>query len=135
MLVVVVGGLVSQLCPTPCNPKDSSHQAPLSIGFSRQDTGVGCYFLLQGIFLTRDQIHASCLCRQILLPLSHLGSPVTDFKGTKRSKDIAMTRPWLYLNRNRNSKSVRTPSSVSKVKISLVTQWKHPMDLSRDLLF
>ena len=53
MLVVVVGGLVSQLCPIPCNPKDSSHQAPLSMGFSRQDTGVGCYFLLQGIFLTQ----------------------------------------------------------------------------------
>ena len=38
-----------------------------------------------------------------------------------------MTRPWLYLNRNRNNKLVRTPSSVSKVKISLVTQWKHPL--------
>ena len=28
-------------------------QAPLSMGFSRQDTGVGCHFLLQGIFLTQ----------------------------------------------------------------------------------
>ena len=30
-----------------------AHQAPLSLGFSRQkNTGVGCRALLQGIFLT-----------------------------------------------------------------------------------
>ena len=28
-----------------------AHQAPLPIGFSRQNTGVGCHFLLQRIFL------------------------------------------------------------------------------------
>ena len=28
-------------------------QAPLSMEFSRQNTRVGCYFLLQGIFLTQ----------------------------------------------------------------------------------
>ena len=28
-------------------------QASLSLGFSRQDTGVGCHALLQGIFLTQ----------------------------------------------------------------------------------
>ena len=31
-----------------------AYQAPLSMGFSRQDTGVGCHALLQGIFPTRD---------------------------------------------------------------------------------
>ena len=30
-----------------------AHQAPLSMCFSRQDTGVGCHSLLQGIFLTQ----------------------------------------------------------------------------------
>ena len=29
-----------------------AHQAPPTMGFSRQDTGVGCHFLLQGIFPT-----------------------------------------------------------------------------------
>ena len=29
-------------------------QAPLSTEFSRLSTGVGCHFLLQGIFLTRN---------------------------------------------------------------------------------
>ena len=28
-------------------PETAAHQAPLSLGFSRQDTGVGCHFLLQ----------------------------------------------------------------------------------------
>ena len=30
-----------------------ARQAPLSMGFSRQDTGVGCHALLQGIFLNQ----------------------------------------------------------------------------------
>ena len=29
------------------------HKAPLSREFSRQNTGLGCHFLLQGIFLTQ----------------------------------------------------------------------------------
>ena len=34
-------------------PWTLAHQAPLSMGFSSQNTGVGCQFLLQGIFLTQ----------------------------------------------------------------------------------
>ena len=34
-------------------PWTIAHKAPLSMGFSRQDTGMGCHFLLQGIFLTQ----------------------------------------------------------------------------------
>ena len=33
-----------RLCTTP---QRAAHQAPPSLGFSRQDTGVGCHFLLQ----------------------------------------------------------------------------------------
>ena len=54
-------------------------QAPLSMGFfSSKNTGVGYYFLLQGIFPTQGlNPHLLCLlhCRQILYPLSHQGSP------------------------------------------------------------
>ena len=47
--------LVVQLCPTLCDPVDCiAHQASLSMGFSRQEYGVGYHFLLQGLFLTRD---------------------------------------------------------------------------------
>ena len=55
-------------------------QAPLSTGFSRKEyfPGVGCYFLLQGIFPTQES-NPCLLCHlhwQVdSLPLSHLGSP------------------------------------------------------------
>ena len=38
-----------QSCPTLCKTVD--RQAPLSMGFSSEDAGVGCHALLQGIFL------------------------------------------------------------------------------------
>ena len=35
-------------------PRTVAHQAPLSMGlFPSKNTGVGCHFLLQGIFLTQ----------------------------------------------------------------------------------
>ena len=43
-----------------------------------KNTGVGCHFLLQGIFPTQGSNPCLlCLlhCREILYPLSHLGSP------------------------------------------------------------
>ena len=45
----------TQLCPTLAIPRTVAGQAPLSMGFpqARYNTGVGCHFLLQGIFLTQ----------------------------------------------------------------------------------
>ena len=34
-------------------PGTVAHQAPLSMGFLDKNTGVGCHFLLQGIFPTQ----------------------------------------------------------------------------------
>ena len=54
-------------------------QAPLSMGLLRQEYGVGCRFLLQGIFQTQPSNPIFlCLahCRQILYLLSHRGSPI-----------------------------------------------------------
>ena len=49
-----------QSCLTLCDPVDSrACQAPLSIGFSVKNTGMGCHALLQGIFLTQGS--NSCL--------------------------------------------------------------------------
>ena len=42
-----------------------AHQALQSMGFSRQDTGVGCHFLLHGIFLTQGANLCLGHCRQI----------------------------------------------------------------------
>ena len=53
-------------------------QAPLFMGFPRQNIGVGCHFLLQGIFPTQGW--NLCLVSPALqvdsLPLSHQGGPV-----------------------------------------------------------
>ena len=40
-----------------------------------KNTGVGCHFLLQGIFLTWGSNPGLLHCRQILYQLSHKGSP------------------------------------------------------------
>ena len=52
-----------------------AHQVPLSMGFfSGKKTGMRCYFLLQGDFLTWGSNSGLLLCRQILYLLSHQGS-------------------------------------------------------------
>ena len=62
-----------------------TRQVPLFMGFSRQEYGVGCHFLLQGIFLTQGS-NPSLLCllhrRQILYLLSPWGSPLLLFMVT-----------------------------------------------------
>ena len=51
------------------------HQASLSMGFPRQEFGMGCHFLLLGILPTQG-LNPSLLCWQTdSLPLSHQGSP------------------------------------------------------------
>ena len=50
---IYILALVAKLCLTLATPQTITHQAPLSMRFPRQDTGVGCQFLLQGIFLTQ----------------------------------------------------------------------------------
>ena len=66
-----IGGLVSQSCPTPCDPLDC--HLPVS-SVSGKNTGVGCHFLLQGIFLTQALNLGLLHCRQILYQLSYKGS-------------------------------------------------------------
>ena len=60
------GGLVTKLSLTLKTPWTGARQAPLSMGFPRQEYGVGCHFLLQGISQPRDRTQASCIGRQIL---------------------------------------------------------------------
>ena len=46
-----VCALVAQLCPTLCDPMNCSLLCPWD--FPGKNTGMGCHFLLQGIFLTQ----------------------------------------------------------------------------------
>ena len=60
--------VVAQLCPTLATPQTLACQAPWdSLG---KNTGVGCHFLLQGIFLTQESNPCLLHCRQTLYPLS-----------------------------------------------------------------
>ena len=52
-----------------------ARQAPLSRGSPGRNTGVGCHFLLQGIFPTQASNSHHLYCRQILYSLSHQASP------------------------------------------------------------
>jgi len=53
--------------------------------YPSKNTGVGCHFLRQESFQPRDWTCSSCIGRWILLPLSHLGSPVTVIMFTTES--------------------------------------------------
>ena len=54
--------LVAQSCLF-ATPWSVAHQAPLSMGFSRQEYGVGWYSLCQGIFLTQRPNLGPLHCR------------------------------------------------------------------------
>ena len=68
--------LVTQLCPTLCDPTDCSPPGSSVHGDSPgKDTGVGCRALLQGIFPTQGSDPGLPHCGEILYCLSHQGSP------------------------------------------------------------
>ena len=64
----------AQVCLTLCILMNCSPQAPLSMGFSRQEY-LDCHFLLQGIFPAQGSNSSLLHWLVDSLPLSHLGSP------------------------------------------------------------
>ena len=70
-----VQSVVTRSCRLFATPRTTGHQAPESMGFSRQNTGVDCHFLLQGTFPTQGSNLGLPHWRQILYCLSHKGSP------------------------------------------------------------
>ena len=79
--------LVTQPCPTICNPQDCSPPLLCPWNFPDKNTGVGSHSLLQGIFPTQGSnlfllhllhlLHWQVDC----LPLHHLGSPQAGWLG------------------------------------------------------
>ena len=82
--------LVAQLCPTLCDPMGCSPPgSSVHADSPGKNTGVGCHFLLQGIFPTQGlNLHLLCFlyCRWILYPLSHWESHWT----TREVPDILL---------------------------------------------
>ena len=52
-----------------------AHQASLSMGFPNKNTGLGCHFLLWGVFPTQGSNLGLLHWQAGSLPLSHQGSP------------------------------------------------------------
>ena len=92
-------------------------QAPLSMEFSGKSTGVGCHFLLQGIFPTQGLNLGLPHCRQTLYHLSHQGTPsVTqmELKNVmlhKISRQPSSCRLTPFTRRSRNGKHWQWQSS------------------------
>ena len=67
--------LVSQSCPTLCDPMDCRPPGSSVPGdFPGKNTGVGCHGLLQGFFPTQGSNPGLPHCRRVLYHLSHQGS-------------------------------------------------------------
>ena len=68
--------LVTQLCPSLCDPTDCSLPGSSIHGdCPGKSTGVGCHALLQGIFPTQGPNPGLTHCRWILYHLSHEANP------------------------------------------------------------
>ena len=78
-------------------PWTVAHQAPLSMGFSSKNTGVGCHFLLHAIFLTQGSNLRLLYWQADSLPLSPPRKPlVSCHTGVKCSHSNEWDR---YVNR------------------------------------
>ena len=90
--------LVSQSCPTLCDPMDYSPPDSSVHGDSPgKTTGVGCHAFLQGIFPIQDQGSnpGLLLCRWILNCLSHRGSPrILEWVVYPFSRGSSQPRNW-----------------------------------------
>ena len=68
------------------------------MGFSRQEYGVGCHALLQGIFPTQDRAcvsYVSCIGRRVLYPYCHLGSSSILILSFSRTAPSPGDFPWV----------------------------------------
>ena len=71
------------------NPVDCNHQAPPSMGFSGKNTGVGCHFLLQGIFPNQGSNPGLPHCRQTLYRLNYAQIALRTFGPILTLRDTA----------------------------------------------
>ena len=88
-----------QLCPTLCSPMDGSPQAPLSMGFSRQEYWSGLLCSPTGDISNRNHTHVSnvsCIGRKVLYHWCHLGLVRETEKWTITMFSDRMWFRWAY---------------------------------------
>ena len=97
---------------------DSSLQCSSVPGiFPGKNTGVGCYFLLQGIFLTQGS-NLSLLHWQVdSLPLSHQESQISRFSSVQSLSRVRLfATPWIAARQA----SLSTTNSQSSLKLTSI---------------
>ena len=77
-----------------------------------KNTGIGCYFLLQGIFPIQGSNSGLPLCRQILYSLSHRGS-----------QDQARILERVAISFSKGSSQPRNPTQISYISGRFFTDW------------
>ena len=88
--------LVTQSCPTFWRPHGLQPTRLLCPQNSPdKTTGVGCHFLLQGIFPTQGLNPGLLHCRQTLYWLSHQGIPFTLWRKKRKESEVAQSCPTL----------------------------------------
>ena len=91
------GGLVAQSPPAVvlATPWTVALQVALSMGFPGKSTGVGCHFLLQGIFLTQGSNSGLLHCRQTLC---HIIFCRNDFKYISSKRRVEKALLFFFQN-------------------------------------
>ena len=103
--------------------------------FPGKNAGVGCYFLLQGIFPTQGSNPGLPHCRQILYCLSHQGSPkILEWVVYPFSRGSSWSRNWtavscLLYQLSYQGRSIPKSSGIFKSSFILIYQ-KHLPSLS-----
>ena len=78
---------VAQSCPTLCDSMEPTRLLH-PWDFPGKSTGVGCHFLLQGIFPTQGSNPGLPHCRQTLYCLSHQGSRIEEEMRSKKWRNL-----------------------------------------------
>mgnify|MGYP006996447845 CR=1 FL=1 len=118
--------LVTQLCPTPCNPMDSSPPGSSVHGILQERIlVVDSYSLLQGIFPTHGSNPGLLHSKQILYRLGHQGSPTVyywiKFPISERIWEILL---YLLIWRENQSKTLITCLCGSSKGKGWCTRWR-----------
>ena len=90
---------VTKSWPTLCDPMDCRMPGSCFWDFPGKNTGVGCYALLEGIFLTQESNpHFLCLLhwKADSLPLSHLGSLENAYRRQNEQQFLPNCQLFLY---------------------------------------
>ena len=120
---------VAQSCPTLCDLRDCSLPSSSVRGiFTSKNTGVGCHFLLQGIFPT----HGLNPCLLLVLhwqadslPLSHVGIPYLAALGLSCNRGVLV--PWPEIKPGHPASGAQSLSSRTTSEVPM------PPDLDHDV--